>query len=78
MNEIELARELIEKANLMIAERDQKRYDANVYRCAIKHGGPNQLWLNRMKRLHDEIATLQEEIDYNLAFAENIIGRVAA
>lgn len=78
MNEIQLASELIEKANAMIAERDQKRHDANVYRCAIKHGGARQLWVSRMNRLNAEIAALQEEIDFNLAFAENIIGRSAA
>jgi hypothetical protein len=77
MNELALAAEMIEKSNEMIADRDKKLYDANVYRCAIKHGGANALWASRMERLQLEASQLQEEIDFNLAFAQNIISRAA-
>lgn len=77
MNELTLAAEMIQKSNEMIAARDKKLHDANVYRCAIKHGGANVLWARRMERLKLEAGQLQEEIDFNLAFAENIISRAA-
>jgi hypothetical protein len=79
MNELEIAKELIEDANVMIAERDQKRSDANTYRNVIRHNGDkNGLQTSRMERLRKEAEQLQEQIDYNLAFAENILERASA
>jgi hypothetical protein len=79
MNELDIARELIEDANVMIAERDQKRNDANTYRNVIRHNGDkNGTRTSRMERLRKEAEQLQEQIDYNLAFAENILERASA
>lgn len=79
MNELELANRLIEEANSLIEQRDQKREDANVYRNVIRHDGDKTgLRASRMKRLQDDCRAIQEEIDYKLAFAENIIGRASA
>lgn len=76
MDELEIAKELIEDANTMLAERDQKTHDANVYRNVIRHNGDkNELCASRIARLRKEIEILQEQIDYNLAFAENILDR---
>lgn len=78
MNELALAKELMNEAQQMIAERDKKRKDANVYRNVIRHGHGNQLRVNAMNRLNADAAALQEEIDFKVAFAENIIERLAA
>lgn len=76
MNELEIAKKLIEDANTMLAERDQKTHDANVYCNVIRHNGDkNGLRASRIARLRKEIEMLQEQIDYNLAFAENILER---
>lgn len=79
MNELEIAKELIEDANVMIEERDQKREDANTYRNVIRHNGDKTgLRSSRMERLNKEVEMLQEQIDYNLAFTENILDRATA
>ena len=79
MNELELANNLIEEVNCLIEQRNQKREDANVYRNVIRHDGDKTgLRASRMKHLQDDCRALQEEIDYKLAFAENIIGRASA
>lgn len=79
MDELDIAKKLIDDANTMIDERNQKMEDANVYRNVIRHGGDREgLKKQRMARLQFEASALQEQIDYNLAFAENILSRVAA
>ena len=79
MNELEIAKKLIEDANVMIAERNQNTRDANIYRNVIRHDGDsNGTRKSRMERLKKEAAQLQEQIDYNLAFAENILERASA
>lgn len=76
MNELEIAKQLIADADVMITERDQKLNDANTYRNVIRHNGDkNGLRTSRMERLRKEAEQLQEQIDYNLAFAENILDR---
>lgn len=79
MNELKIAEKLIEDADVMIAERDQNLKDANIYRNAIRHNGDSSgMRTSRMERLKKDAAQLQEQIDYNLAFAENILERASA